>query len=111
MDVFCCQYEELGGIPLKVLREKLQDTSITEDIPQDRVDLLLTSADKNRDGRMSYNEFIKLVGFDNQKRKINTDNQFEPTRTLKKSRRRKSLMIVNLCKSKLVLCRSKFDLS
>ncbi|XP_064649716.1 rhomboid-related protein 2-like [Lineus longissimus] len=55
-------YQEAGGIPISLLREKLyDDLEVTAGIPQDRIDLLFRRADTNRDGRMSFEEFMRLM--------------------------------------------------
>ncbi|XP_074653793.1 rhomboid-related protein 2-like [Tubulanus polymorphus] len=56
------EYEEDGGIPLQTLRERLtEDDALRKDIQPDRLELLLRKADINRDGRLSYDEFMRLM--------------------------------------------------
>ena len=55
------QYEESGGIPLRILRSKLQEEGATEYFPPGKVEMFIRKADEDADGHLSYAEFVRLV--------------------------------------------------
>ena len=59
------QHGEEGGIPLRVLRDQMEDSSTKQLLPQAKVDRLLQRADKDRDGYLDYPEFVNLVSVSN----------------------------------------------
>ena len=54
------QFAESGGIPLRVLRQTLVQAE-DDDIPSDRLEVLLQKYDTDRDGVLDWEEFVKLV--------------------------------------------------
>lgn len=48
-------HEVSGGIPMRDLRDHLQDNTT---LPRRKVNTMLHSADENRDGRITYDEFV-----------------------------------------------------
>ncbi|KAK2142228.1 hypothetical protein LSH36_983g00006 [Paralvinella palmiformis] len=58
---FFDEYAEEDGIPLKLLRRKLNEAGISEHLPPHKVDMLIRRADEDQDGFLSYREFMDLV--------------------------------------------------
>ena len=55
------QNAETGGIPLRVLRQQLNNQGVSEELPADKVEYLIQKADRDQDGHLDYEEFINLV--------------------------------------------------
>ena len=58
---YCLQYAESGGIPLSLLKRKLNEAGISEQLPPHKVDMLIRKADEDLNGYLDYEEFIELV--------------------------------------------------
>jgi len=58
-----CQYEAEGGIPLPEVLERCLAlcTSRHEELPQEQQQRIISRADTDRDGRLDYDEFVRLV--------------------------------------------------
>lgn len=61
---FFDQYAEDGGIPLRILRQTLVSASTDDELPPDKLELLLQKADTDRDGVLDYEEFVRLMTAD-----------------------------------------------
>ena len=49
------------GLPLRDLREELIDEGVTDAISDDRLQELLSKADKDGDALVTYREFMRMV--------------------------------------------------
>ena len=61
MSLLSLQYEEQGGMPMNILRDKLRQQGATREIAQGKIDLILKKADTDKDGRLDYEEFVRIV--------------------------------------------------
>ncbi|ELT92969.1 hypothetical protein CAPTEDRAFT_169308 [Capitella teleta] len=61
------QYGEEGGIPLRVLREQMEDSANQQMLPASKVDRLLKRADEDQDGYLDYDEFVTLMTMEEAK--------------------------------------------
>lgn len=58
-----CTFWQHGrqGVPLKDLREELEEEGLTESIAPERLDELLRRADQDGDNRIRLGEFVRMV--------------------------------------------------
>ena len=58
-----CTFWQHGrqGVPLKDLREELEEEGLTESIAPERLDELLRRADQDGDKRIRLGEFVRMV--------------------------------------------------
>ena len=61
--VCVCQYEAEGGIPLPEVLERCIAlcTRHHEELPHEQQQRIIARADTDHDGRLDYNEFVRLV--------------------------------------------------
>ena len=60
---YLCTFWQHGrqGVPLKDLREELEEEGLTESIAPERLDELLRRADQDGDKRIRLGEFVRMV--------------------------------------------------